>query len=354
MPAGEHRPGATSLERALARPLPPPPRSRHCAPMHPRHLSSALAALALLAACAAEPEPEPLPTLDPPAEGEGFQFHLGGVTVEPGEEVWWCSVFPADLGTPQNVHSVHYLQNEGMHHMTLSGVLPGGPELAEGQYDCAEIYGQEAVMEDAIMIFGGTGTGEDEMFLPDGVVATLPASFDVIHEVHYVNATSEPVEIFSYLNAYTIGDEEVTDRIYGGSVRDEHIVIPPATTHTEWTRCVFNRDVRVHFLAAHTHDLGDTFSIRRWDGAVLGDEVFYNDDLHTPGITQYDPPLEFAEGEGLEWTCTWDNPQDHEVVYGLASTDEMCNMAVVFAPFDLTAACEVVESSDGVLWDGGR
>ena len=57
-------------------------------------------------------------------------------------------------------------------------------------------------------------------------------------------------------------------------------------------------------------------------------------------------------GQGFEWTCTWKNTTDEMVVYGNESTDEMCNMSVVHTPFSMTAACEVVESSDGVLWDG--
>ena len=33
----------------------------------------------------------------------------------------------------------------------------------------------------------------------------------------------------------------------------------------------------------------------------------------------------------------------------LTADDEMCNMAVVFTPDDTTAACTVVETSDGIL-----
>jgi hypothetical protein len=38
------------------------------------------------------------------------------------------------------------------------------------------------------------------------------------------------------------------------------------------------------------------------------------------------------------------------VNYGLTSTDEMCNLAIVHTPFNMSALCEVVETSDGVLW----
>jgi hypothetical protein len=134
-------------------------------------------------------------------------------------------------------------------------------------------------------------------------------------------------------------------------VRDENINVPAgAEGYEEWSRCAFDRDVEIHFLASHTHGLGEQFRIRSFDGTNVGEEVYRNDDLHTPGIVQFDPPIVVPEGQGFEWACRWDNPGG-AVSYGLTATDEMCNMAVVFTPFDLTAGCRVVESSDGVLWE---
>ena len=89
--------------------------------------------------------------------------------------------------------------------------------------------------------------------------------------------------------------------------------------------------------------------IAPFDGETgeVGEVFFSNDDWHTPMITQYDPPMVVPAGQGFEWTCEWNNTTDNEVVYGNESTDEMCNMAVVFRPVEgmisMSAACEVVE-----------
>ena len=81
--------------------------------------------------------------------------------------------------------------------------------------------------------------------------------------------------------------------------------------------------------------------------------MFYtNDDWHDPKIEQYTPALTVPAGQGFEFSCTWFNDTDETLHYGLLSTDEMCNMAIIFTPFSMTAACEVVETSDGVLWEG--
>lgn len=111
-----------------------------------------------------------------------------------------------------------------------------------------------------------------------------------------------------------------------------------------------NRDVEVQFLASHMHELGVQFTIAPFDGETVGDVFYSNDDWHNPLITQYDPPLVVPQGQGFEWACTWENSRDADVTYGLTAQDEMCNLAMVFTPFDVTAWCDVVETSDGVLW----
>ncbi len=46
--------------------------------------------------------------------------------------------------------------------------------------------------------------------------------------------------------------------------------------------------------------------------------------LISPPITAFDPPLEFDSGEGLRWTCTYENPTTNAVAFGLSAEDEMC------------------------------
>ncbi|MFT5433566.1 MAG: hypothetical protein ACI9OJ_004272 [Myxococcota bacterium] len=293
------------------------------------------------------------PVLDPPPAAEGVQLTMFA-TVPASSEMWICDVKPMPFeGIGFNaVKRVEVVQNPGTHHLTLStlGLVPSG-SVAYGRYDCGELYGDSSLMEDQIMFYGNQGTAEDTMLLPDGVAAKIPTGLDVIHEVHYVNPTPEPVELYSYINAWTVDDSPELEGVWGGSVRDEHIVIPAgAGAHTEWSRCTFNEDVEIHFLASHMHELGTQFDIAPFDGGQVGDTIYTNDDWHVPNIVQFNPPIVRKKGEGFEWTCTWDNTGGDLVNYGPTSTDEMCNMAVVHTPFSVTAACEVVESSDGELW----
>ncbi len=111
-----------------------------------------------------------------------------------------------------------------------------------------------------------------------------------------------------------------------------------------------NEDVEVLFLAGHMHRLGIEFTIAPFDGTETGDIFYRNDDWHVPGIEQYDTPMVVPAGTGFEYACTWRNTTDETVEYGLSAADEMCNMAIVHTPFSLSALCEVVATSDGVIW----
>ncbi len=308
----------------------------------------------LLLACAESAKPTPQPEADaveplaPPQAGEGFQIDM--FTTAPAySEVWACEVYKLPTSEVANVNRVEYQQNPGTHHLTLSTTTSFGTDLVPGTYECDSLY-QASLMKNQIMFFGAQGDAEGVMQLPEGVAAQLPGDLTVVHEIHYVNTSAEDVELYSRINGWTIPSEEVVDGIWGGSVRDEHINVPPSSTHTEWSRCVMNEDVEVLFLASHTHALGVAFTIAPFDGIETGPVFYENDDWHNPMITQYEAPLVVPAGQGFEWACTWTNPADQLVEYGLTAADEMCNMTVVFTPFSVTAACEVVETSDGVLW----
>ncbi len=316
-------------------------------------LLTVLLCLVVLSACPASDEDtaDPVVLIDPPPEGQGYQLRMETVA-PPNSEIWMCQVGELPTDTITYVNSVEYQQTPGLHHMTLStpGLLVDSA-LPPGMYDCEEVYTGD-FMSSQVMFFGSQGTDHETMYLPEGVVADMPRSLDVVHEVHFVNTTSEPVDVYSVVNAYTIPESQRVEGIWGGSVRDEHINMPAdADEYTEWSRCVFNEDVEVLFLASHTHAMGTNFTIREFDGTESGPIFYENDDWHDPKITQFVDPIIRPAGSGFEWACTWRNRTDHLVEYGLTADDEMCNMAVVHTPFSTTAKCEVVETSDGVIWE---
>lgn len=293
--------------------------------------------------------PLPVDDLAPPAKTEGFQI-AAKTTAAPGAEIWKCFITDLPTTTFTNVNHVESVQNDAMHHMDITALTFTGLNLDVGEYDCAPLYeAHPTLMEDGLTIYAAQQARQD-ITLPAGVVASLPPALRIMQEVHYLNTTSEPAEVFSKVNIYQYPMEKVQQTIWGNTVRDTNIDIPPQSEHTEWSRCVMNKDVDILFLSSHTHALGKKFTIKSFDGKSTGAELYENTDWHAPNLLSFtDKPLHVAAGTGLEFSCTFQSNSMSSVHWGFKASDEMCQMAMVFTPGDSSAECKVVETSDGVL-----
>ncbi|HVK73736.1 MAG TPA: hypothetical protein VM734_10460 [Kofleriaceae bacterium] len=285
---------------------------------------------------------DPLP---PPAAHEGFQIAFE-TTVPAGAELWQCKVshLPTTEYTP--VNHVRSVQTAGVHHMDVMALVFAGVDLAEGVYDCNQLYRDyPSLMEDGLILYAAQ-RGEQEITLPPDTVANLPGNLLVMQEIHYVNASPEPIEAFSKINIYKY-TQPFTKEIWGSAVRDTNMDIPPGDS-VQWTRCVMNEPIDLLFLSSHTHALARKVEVRHFDGQTVGDLVYENDDWATPALENYPTPLHVAAGQGFEFQCHYTNPGTETVHWGFAASDEMCQIALVYTPGVASHKCEVVDSSDGM------
>lgn len=290
------------------------------------------------------------PILEPPAEGNGFQIGME-LEVPGGTEVWKCKIdkLPEVQGGFFLINQAASKQSDSVHHMDVMALALTPIDRGPGVYDCDEIYADNPIlMEEGIFLYASQ-VADQEIQLPEGTVAMVPTEMLYMQEIHYVNSTPDPVNVYSYVNAYTIDVDDVEARIWGTVVRDAHIEVPPSSEHVEWTRCVMNEDVDVVFLSSHTHQLGVGVTVNRFDGKETGERIYANDDWHAPKLLDFSPSLKLKKGEGLEFACTFQNPTTEMVHWGFAASDEMCQIGLVFTPDSSTAECTVVETSDGVI-----
>jgi hypothetical protein len=319
-------------------------------PRSPLTLLWSLAATSMLAgACASsgDGDDHPFPA---PAPEDGFQMSMS-TTAPAGTEIWRCAVYDIPTEDWAPVNRVESLQNDFMHHMDVMALAFTGVKLEPGMYDCDDLYANHPGLMDGLILYASQ-EGTQTIQLPEGTVAHLPPGLRVLHAVHYVNTTSEDVDVFSYVNAYTIHPRDIVETIWGEAVRDVNLEIPPRGEHTEWTRCVMTEDIDLLFLSSHTHQLGKRVSIRLFDGEEVGEEVYVNRDWHAPLIKPFETPLRIAAGTGFEFSCLFDNPTDETVRWGFSADDEMCQIALVFTPGEARRRCVPVDSSDG-LHDAG-
>lgn len=327
-------------------------RSIRTCPFPSRPLTLCL--LTLLVACGgdgtnASTASTPSDRLAVPAEGEGYQLSMEAV-VPAGEEAWLCQIGKFPGQGVNHIDRVVSKQTDAMHHMDVMILAFTDVDLPPGTYDCTELYAEYAsLMEEGLIVYGAQAA-DQELQLPDGISAPIPGSIPVMQEIHYVNTTTEDQHVYSDINVYLMDVEDVTGSIWGSVVRDSHLNIPPNATHSEWTRCVMNQDVDLLFMASHTHELGESVQVRTFDGSQTGELIYENTDWESPFVKDFtDQTFHVPAGSGFELTCTFDNDRPEEVNWGFNATDEMCQIALVYTPGDQDIACEVVQSSDGVL-----
>ncbi len=303
-----------------------------------------LVSAVVLIGCGEDSGPDdPFPA---PAAGEGFQMKAT-VLAPAGTEIWKCIVYDLPTDNWEMVNRVESFQSEGMHHMDVMALAFTNVNLEPGEYDCDDLYTEHnALMEDGVFLYAAQAE-EQFIQLPDGVAANLPPGIRVMHEIHYVNTSDQDIDVYSYINAYTIDPATVTDTIWGNAVRDVNINIPPGDGHVEWTRCVMSEDIDLLFLSSHTHQLGREVRIRLFDGTGVGEEIYMNDDWQTPFLKSFGPEaLHIPAGTGFEFSCTFNNFTSEMVNWGFEASDEMCQIALVFTPGEASRECMPVASSD--------
>ncbi len=287
--------------------------------------------------------------LPPPLPGEGFQMAFE-IEVPPATEVWKCLVTKLpDSNAFFEINRVHTKHNTAIHHMDVTSLSLTGVSIPHGQYDCNKIYADHPELMEKGIILIAAQAPEYEIRLPAGVSAHVPPGMDIMHEIHYVNTSTKPVKIQSKVNAYFMPDDQVKNNIWGFTVRDRKISIPPGAKTEEWARCTMTDDVDVIFLATHTHKLATRTTLRRFDGHTVGEQVYENLDWHAPKLIDFPTPLHVKKGEGFELRCYYENPGDKTVEWGFSAEDEMCQFAMVFTPGLASADCKWLETSDGDL-----
>jgi hypothetical protein len=297
------------------------------------------------------PDAGPPNPLAPPSPEEGVQFAFD-IEAPAQTEIWKCLVGPIpgiDGGGFLPFNRVVSKQSPGVHHMDLA--LLTQTSLEPGVYDCKELYDAHPELMDEIIIYASQ-SAEQQLTLPEGIVANVPAALNTMLEVHYVNTADAPVSVFTRINAYWIDAADVKGEIWGQAIRDRTLDIPAGGSADEWTRCTMTQDIDLLVVSTHTHALGVKTEVYLWDGAQRGELIYTNEDWMTPLLMDLTAaPIKVKAGQGFEFHCKYQNTGDKDVHWGFGAADEMCNLALVYTPGLQSITCEKVETSDGVLVD---
>lgn len=277
-------------------------------------------------------ECEEPPCLAPPEQG--FQLRSVGAAIDPGQDVEYCEV--AQLpGGPEDTYYVNRFESEmtlGSHHLIVTAIVPGSPTDDAAQVgDRIRCIGASAFGDDLISVTGQQLPLHREEF-PAGVGRVFHGGQKVVFDYHYFNATDDPLAARAAVNFYTTDPASIQHvaidfgRLFFG------LDVPPGETRSYDVQCRMNQDVLVSKLTRHTHQWGTDFPVSYNDGSGEPQLLFTSPNYEDPDHV-FEEPLLVREGEGFDFTCSYDNDSDHTLRFGVKATDEMCILfGTIYSP----------------------
>lgn len=276
---------------------------------------------------------EPVPA--PPAPAGGYQIIFDGPWLAPGQELEGCFWVPVPNAVDFDVARFEHSLNPGTHHYAIfpwqrAGIPPLGV-LNTGDPGC--ISGSD---------FGNTVTGAPQapFFVaayPDGVAYRLEAGGYLGLNAHYFNEFDVPIQMKVYTNLipYSGTPDHLARTIIDFDDMLSEINVPPGTQRTMngiWSNPE-GQTLKIFNLTGHMHKRGVKFTA--WDSS--GTKLYENFDWAHPIARIFDPPLEVAPGDFIEYECVHDNGVTRPfklnaagnpttLTFGVSADDEMCTV----------------------------
>ena len=292
----------------------------------------------------------------PPPPGEGYQLRLPPFKIEPGteREIYYATQITDENGDPVHgdifINRVEIFYPAGSHHFILyrfteeglangvpgRGITPGigvdpADSFRELDTEDPQVLGNFGV--DRLFVVG-TQTDDTLFEFPAGVGLRMPGNTIYDLNSHYINLLGDETLIGeTYVNLYTIPEEEVKYEAVEIFVSNRSINVPPGATRvakmTWYIEDELERrghdpgtSLNVFLLTSHMHRHGELFEInQRSTGDLLHRSVAYD---NAP-IDLFDPVLRLEPDDGLSFQCIHNNYDKNEpLIFGLTSEDEMC------------------------------
>ncbi len=188
----------------------------------------------------------------------------------------------------------------------FSGVIPG--------------FGTSNGMAKALTI---TQSPHEVLTFPNGVAYQFKANQNVRIEIHFINASTNPVMGKGHMDVYKYAGtpENRADLLFAGNL---NLNIPAnQTAMFQGTTNLAPAD-KIFSLTGHTHKLGTRFTIDYMPASGPMNQVYESLDWEHPPYQTFDPPLTFTAGERLHYTCAFNNTTNRRVTLGESFYDEMC------------------------------
>jgi hypothetical protein len=265
-----------------------------------------------------------------------FEVVSRDAMLQPGEQITYCYYFHTSNTSDVLINRWVSDMTPASHHAILF-LNPGATQPADGTLDtsgCGGLSGTSA----PIWTYATQTAHQEELLPPDDgagkpLAQKIPANTPAVFQLHYLNATDQPlaahIDLKAYAlppgTAYTQTDAYVT---YNNDIS----ILPHAVGKTVSASCPLPSGVKFWTMSTHSHKQSVETSVS--DGSGM---IFQSHDWEHPGSMNWNATPFYTFGATkLTWECTYDNTGDNAnntVVAGpSASTNEMCMATGYFFP----------------------
>lgn len=162
---------------------------------------------------------------------------------------------------------------------------------------------------------------------PDGVGIPLPPGSHVAFSLHYVNASTEPLDVELGLELF-YAREAVSSAASFVSYAPDISVLPQAEGMVSG-HCKLPQGARIFLLTTHSHQFTTSARIDRWAGGVNLERLLLTEDWEHPTVETYAPEyLTLGDDEELAYTCRFLNTLGETLVDGESAVNEEMCMAI--------------------------
>jgi hypothetical protein len=273
-------------------------------------------------AASGESAPDLPPLLAPPQTG--FQIATPAKTLAPGEERTLCYLTRIPASEPFAVKRFVSRLAPGCHHMDVMRL--SAPAGADGTLtDCDAL----AFSVSAMPAYGAQAA-EDDLALPEGVAIEMDANQPIAVKLHYLNASTHPIDVRAAINLETVakGAPYVRAASFTGSTTQIHV--PARGSVRVHGACSAPRGAKFFRMTTHSHRFTTRETVSDGDAVIVDTH-----DWEHAKVESFEKPFfEFKSGK-VSFDCEYTNTTDREVGFGAsAQTDEMCVALGYFFPAD--------------------
>jgi hypothetical protein len=291
--------------------------------------------LATIAACKSDGTTGDDDTDGPAAPDRGFQVISPDITIPPNTEITYCYYFRTPNTEPMQINRWKSEMTPGSHHMimfmTTNDVMPPGTVSSS---NCG--FGGGGTNVPVWTYAAQTPSADLQLPADDGagkpLAQDIPANSAAFFQMHYLNATDDPITVHVTLDAFALAAGTPYTRTAAFVTYNQSISIPsPSTGHVESESCSVPAGLKFWMMSTHAHKQAVHTAVK--DGSEM---AFESSDWEHPGVAAYPAPFfEFSASNRLTYECTYNNPrtQGGPIVDGdSAATQEMCMASGYFFP----------------------